>query len=69
MIAVATAAVALDSIDPWLLRYVVVLLVGLALGYTLCWATTAQELRAMRSTVRRTARIIALLDETRRGGG
>ena len=68
MIAVATATVALDGIDPGLLRYVAVLLVGLALGYTLCWTTTARELRAMRSTVRRTARILALLDETRQGG-
>lgn len=43
-LAVATAAVAMDGIDPEVLRFVVVLLVGLVLGALLSYALLYRRL-------------------------
>jgi hypothetical protein len=60
-----TASVALDGFDPDLLRYVIVLFVGLALGGATVWAACARELQEHRDAVARLAAILEAAREAR----
>jgi len=66
-LAVATAVLTIDGIDPAVLRYVVVLLAGFALGAVTAWAVYSRELREHRDAARRLGDILEAAREARQG--
>lgn len=69
ILAVATAALTMDGIDPAVLRYVVVLLAGFALGCVLQWSLYYREIRENREAVKRLDDILTAAREARTAKG